>query len=773
MVLELCNNNSMSELMKRRKKLTEPETRYYMFQLIHALKYLHANLVIHRDLKLGNLFIDSNMRIKVGDFGLATKLTTADEKRKTICGTPNYIAPEILEGKEGHSFEVDVWSTGVILYTLLIGKPPFETKDVKSTYKRILANQYVFPDHAPIEENAKHLIKNILQTRPEKRPTLDQLLNHAFFTSSNAIMPTILPESCLRDAPLHFNTDTVSLKMAATEKVPLARLNDENDPSAINRGANYASAPVNRMLKGSVTSSISTTTTAATSVNGGVDNDISDEPVKVLHQPVPVGTRRGSFGSHNSAATTRATSSTVSNSNNHYDIGGGVKPSLILPAPVPKTTGVSKIVASSATHGVTNTVDNHKPSKFDVYVDNKSTVPPPPPTAVTTNPRRVVTTTNRTSSIKETAISNTYRSEKGICQQFSDMEIVENSSKNAPATTWMDTKSPSVTAPKATAVDAEAMVLGTPEQQIVTVQTDKPPGTLETMHDMLTNTVGLFDEEMAVQTPVVDHHVARNLSPSSALVANIWVVRYVDYTSKYGLGFLLNTGSAGVYFNDSTKIILSPNGQVFQYIERKRKESSSSQSEHVTQTHSIAAYPVELQKKVTLLRHFRDYMVDQQRTYTRSANDVDMPASNDNGDGQGMPMVLQQGGIASGATSSIKFGVSSAKYSSGYSNSGDNMSSSELMSDDDCEELPFLKKWVRTRHAILFRLSNRTVQVVFFDRSEILLSSEARIVTFVNKQGVRSEHSLEEVLAKGRADICKRLKYTKDIMYRLIHISQR
>ena len=741
-----------------------------MFQLIHALKYLHANLVIHRDLKLGNLFIDGNMRIKVGDFGLATKLTTADEKRKTICGTPNYIAPEILEGKDGHSFEVDVWSTGVILYTLLIGKPPFETKDVKSTYKRILANQYVFPDHSPIEDNAKHLIKNILQTRPEKRPTLDQLLNHAFFTSSNATMPTILPESCLRDAPTHFNSDSVSVKIAAAEKVPLVRLNDENDPSAINRGASYASAPVNRVLKGSVTSSISTTTTAATSVNGGgADHDMSDEPVKVLHQPVPVGTRRSSFGSHNSAATTRATSSTVSNSNNHYELGGGVKPSLILPAPVPKATGVNKIVASSATHGVTTS----SASKFDVYIDNKNTVPPPPPAVVAGTTRRVASTTSRSISAKEHAISNTYKSEKGICQQFSDMEIVENSSKNAPASTWMDTKSPSVTAPKASAaIDTEAMVLGTPEQQIVTVQTDKPPGTLETMHEMLTNTVGLFDEEMAVQTPVIDHNVARGLSPSSTLVANIWVVRYVDYTSKYGLGFLLNTGSAGVYFNDSTKIILSPDGQVFQYIERKRKESSS-QSEHVTQTHLMSAYPVELQKKVTLLRHFRDYMVDQQRTYTRSANDVDMPASSDNGDGQGMPMVLQQGGIASGATSSIKFGVSSARYNNGSSSSGCNMSSSELMNDEDSEELPFLKKWVRTRHAILFRLSNRTVQVVFFDRSEILLSSEARIVTFVNKQGVRSEHSLEEVLAKGRADICKRLKYTKDIMYRLIHISQR
>ena len=85
-------------------------------------------------------------------------------------------------------------------------------------------------------------------------------------------------------------------------------------------------------------------------------------------------------------------------------------------------------------------------------------------------------------------------------------------------------------------------------------------------------------------------------------------------------------------------------------------------------------------------------------------------------------------------------------------------------------ELPFLKKWVRTRHSILFRLSNRTVQVVFFDRTEVLLSSEARVVTYLDKQGLRIQHSLDEVLRTGRADITKRLRYTKDIMYRLIHL---
>jgi serine/threonine protein kinase len=152
----------MSELIKRRKKLSEPEARYYLAQIVESLQYLHRHLVIHRDLKLGNLFIDSNMCIKVGDFGLATALSHPDERRKTICGTPNYIAPEILEGKTGHSFEVDIWSTGVILYTLLVGKPPFESKDVKSTYKRILANSYAFPEHTPVSADAKSLIRKML-----------------------------------------------------------------------------------------------------------------------------------------------------------------------------------------------------------------------------------------------------------------------------------------------------------------------------------------------------------------------------------------------------------------------------------------------------------------------------------------------------------------------------------------------------------------------------------------------------------------------------------
>lgn len=94
---------------------------------------------------------------------------------RTICGTPNYIAPEILSGANGHSYEVDVWAIGVILYTFLIGVPPFETSNVEATYKRIRANIYSFPDEIVVSDNAKHLIKAILHPIPG---TTTLLCNH-------------------------------------------------------------------------------------------------------------------------------------------------------------------------------------------------------------------------------------------------------------------------------------------------------------------------------------------------------------------------------------------------------------------------------------------------------------------------------------------------------------------------------------------------------------------------------------------------------------------
>lgn len=128
-MLEYCRNYTLKDLVKRRKRLTEHETRMYVSQVVKALIYIHAQGIIHRDLKLGNILINDQMEAKICDFGLSTRIKAEGEVKKTICGTPNYIAPEILE-ENGHSYEVDIWSIGVIMFTLLFGKPPFEDNTV-------------------------------------------------------------------------------------------------------------------------------------------------------------------------------------------------------------------------------------------------------------------------------------------------------------------------------------------------------------------------------------------------------------------------------------------------------------------------------------------------------------------------------------------------------------------------------------------------------------------------------------------------------------------
>jgi len=218
-ILELCRKRSLMELHKRRKAITEPETRYFMHQLLSGVKYLHEIKIIHRDLKLGNVFLNDNMEVKIGDFGLATKVDYDGERKRTLCGTPNYIAPEVL-GKKGHSYEVDVWSLGCILYTLLVGKPPFETQTLKDTYTKIKKNEYHIPSR--VGPLARNLITKLLQHEPVKRPSVADILKDDFMTMG--YMPPRLPISCLTMAP---RFDTKNNQSLIARRTPLVEVNKE------------------------------------------------------------------------------------------------------------------------------------------------------------------------------------------------------------------------------------------------------------------------------------------------------------------------------------------------------------------------------------------------------------------------------------------------------------------------------------------------------------------------------------------------------------------
>ena len=460
-LLELCTNQTLNELMKRRKRLTEIEAQCYLLQTISALKYLHAHRIIHRDIKLGNLFLNEKMEIKLGDFGLASKLEFDGERKRTICGTPNYIAPEIIDGRQGHSYEVDVWSLGVLAYTLLVGKPPFETNDVKTTYRRIKMNSYSFPEHVTLSQEAKSLISRMLTTDPLSRPSLDEICEHPFFTKN--VIPKLLPASTLAVPP-------------------------------------------------------------------------SSSYLKQFEPSSKVGRGREDL---------------------------------------PKTA---------------------KPTR---------------------------------------SASQPYLIEK--------------------------------------------------EQKLTPLQTARPSSRERTSGTRSSS------KKLAAYSSYVPGDDSEG--------PEIWVKKWVDYSSKYGLGYLLSNGCSGVFFNDSTKIVTDPKGEYLQYVER----AGPNKEEEMT-VYPSSDYPASLKKKVTLLHHFRKHLINEE-----------------------------------------------------------SFSSSHMK-----QPFAYVKKWLTTNHAIIFRLSNKIVQVNFQDKTELLLCSEKKVVTYMNKKGQRSCYALSNAMESGNMEMAKRLRYTKEVLTNML-----
>lgn len=152
-----------------------------MHQIVKGMLYLHTHGILHRDLTLSNLLLTSNMNIKIADFGLATQLKLPNEKHFTMCGTPNYISPEVAT-RSAHGLESDVWSLGCMFYAFLMGRPPFDTDTVKHTLSKVVLGEYEMPTHISLE--AQDLIHQLLQKDPAQRPSLSAVLDHPFMTQS-------------------------------------------------------------------------------------------------------------------------------------------------------------------------------------------------------------------------------------------------------------------------------------------------------------------------------------------------------------------------------------------------------------------------------------------------------------------------------------------------------------------------------------------------------------------------------------------------------------
>ncbi|XP_060526690.1 serine/threonine-protein kinase GD17699 [Cylas formicarius] len=182
LVCEYVSGGDLFDVITRYQKFTEDQAALMVKHLASALAYLHGRDIVHRDVKPENLLVEMEADrvkcLKLADFGLACEVT---HPLFTVCGTPTYVAPEIL-AETGYGLKIDVWAAGVILYILLCGYPPFASQDndQEKLFDSILCGKYEFPDEYwhDISENAKELIQNMLQLLPELRFSAEDVLDY-------------------------------------------------------------------------------------------------------------------------------------------------------------------------------------------------------------------------------------------------------------------------------------------------------------------------------------------------------------------------------------------------------------------------------------------------------------------------------------------------------------------------------------------------------------------------------------------------------------------
>ncbi|XP_010275895.1 PREDICTED: CBL-interacting protein kinase 23-like isoform X2 [Nelumbo nucifera] len=180
-VLEFVNGGELFDKIASHGRLKEDEARKYFQQLINAVDYCHSRGVFHRDLKPENLLLDANGVLKVSDFGLSavSQQVREDGLLHTTCGTPNYVAPEVINNKGYDGAKADLWSCGVILFVLMAGYLPFEDSNLMQLYKKIFKADFNCPSW--FSTSAKKLIKRILDPNPETRISISEVIGNEWF----------------------------------------------------------------------------------------------------------------------------------------------------------------------------------------------------------------------------------------------------------------------------------------------------------------------------------------------------------------------------------------------------------------------------------------------------------------------------------------------------------------------------------------------------------------------------------------------------------------
>ncbi|KAF5386544.1 hypothetical protein D9757_005886 [Collybiopsis confluens] len=561
MILELCTSGSLMDLLRRRKRLTEPEARFFLVQIIGACHYMHTYQVIHRDLKLGNIFLDAKMNVKVGDFGLAALIENPGERKKTICGTPNYIAPEVLfDTANGHSFEVDTWSIGVILYTLIIGRPPFQTKEVKAIYKRIRDNEYEFPSERPISAAAQDLIQLILTPNPQERPALLDVVHDSFFARNT--FPSYIPTSAHDFAP-DFRSVTRSVSETNFRRVRRAALLDPDQVLSI--AAPFAPDPgplSPEFTFKSVSSAIAQQEKEfqkAVQPGSPISALLSSAKRPLLRStaasgaPAAVATREAPLFRKLQAA---SSSSTVPTN----------------PSPLRQSSGVARPVSRhAAAPRELGHIEEEDDKAEESGKKRKNRTK-----ELEAQKARIVAQMAPVKEDDDRNEEDVLENERTVIPRKGDIKRQSVKENRIPV--------PSAPAP----VPAPA-VAGSRSRL--------------TGFDTAAQVLTLAFEARAVGKVFRDPRENPRLPLPDE---DLFIVSWVDYCNKYGMGYAMTDGSVGVHFNDSTSAILSADKHHFDLISSRRNGSV-----YVRKSYTVEEYPQELEAKVYLLKHFERYIMNR------------------------------------------------------------------------------------------------------------------------------------------------------------------
>ncbi|CAN9430636.1 unnamed protein product [Alternaria alternata] len=243
MVLEYAGGELFDYIVNH-GKLQEAQARKFFQQIVCAVEYCHRHKIVHRDLKPENLLLDDESNVKIADFGLSNIMTDGNFL-KTSCGSPNYAAPEVISGKLYAGPEVDVWSCGVILYVLLVGRLPFDDEYIPTLFKKIAAGQYSTPSY--LSPGATSLIRKMLMVNPVHRITIPELRQDPWFTKD---LPAYLepPAQDFFDSGADPNKAIDPKALAPSADAPRVQALHENVVSKLGKTMGYAKHDVQDAL---------------------------------------------------------------------------------------------------------------------------------------------------------------------------------------------------------------------------------------------------------------------------------------------------------------------------------------------------------------------------------------------------------------------------------------------------------------------------------------------------------------------------------------------